>query len=388
MPRVYQRLTARKVATLAEPGFYADGGGLYLRIGPSGSKAWIYRFRHGGRRYDMGLGPVRLISLAQAREAALAAATDRLHGRNPMAEREAAKAQDQACPTFWAFAQEYIKEQTPGWRNPKHAQQWHNTLLTYAVPFIGGKRIDLIDTDDMLAVLRPIWASKTETASRVRGRVEKVLGAATVKKLRTGENPARWRGHLDLLLPKPTDVSKVAHFSALAVSDIPKFMAELRAASGAAARALEFTILTAARTGMVVGASPNEIDMDTSTWEVPAERMKSARPHLAPLPARAMALLDGRMDWPLLFPSSGDFTAMSENTMPAVLKRMGYGHVTVHGFRSTFKTWADEAGYPDDLSEAALAHVVNDKSKAAYKRGTMLERRREMMAAWAAFCGG
>lgn len=386
MPRIYQRLTARKVATLSEPGLYADGDGLYLQITKGGVKSWIYRFRHDGRRSDMGLGPLRAVSLAQAREAAATAAASRRAGINPLAERQRVQAADRDIPRFWPFAQAFIDEQTPGWTNPKHAQQWTNTLQTYAAPVIGEKRIDHIDTDDVLAVLQPIWASKTETANRVRQRMEKVLGAATVKRLRTGDNPARWRGHLDLLLPKPTDVAKVSHFNALPVSEIPAFIAALRTAGGSAARALEFTILAAARTGMTIGATPGEIDLGTSTWEVPAERMKSGRPHLVPLPARAIELLEGRMDWPLIFPSNGTFAPMSENAMLAVLKRIGYGHVTVHGFRSTFKTWADEAGYPDDLSEAALAHVVSDKAKAAYKRGTMLERRREMMAAWARFC--
>ena len=387
MPRIYQRLTARKVATLTEPGLYADGDGLYLQITKAGVKSWIYRFRHDGKRSEMGLGPLRSVGLAQAREAAAAAVAARRAGKNPLDERRRARDADNAAPRFWPLAQAYIAEQAAGWKNPKHVQQWTNTLETYAVPFIGGKRVDQIDTDDVLAVLRPIWSSKTETASRVRQRLEKILGAATVQKLRTGDNPARWKGHLDMLLPKPTDVSKVAHFNALPVSGMPAFMRALRGAAGSAARALEFTILTAARSGMVVGATPAELDTATSTWEVPADRMKSGRPHLAPVPVQAMALLEGRMEWPLLFPSSGTFAPMSENAMLAVLKRMGFGHVTVHGFRSTFKTWADEAGYPDDLSEAALAHVVKDKAKAAYKRGTMLERRREMMQAWSNFCG-
>lgn len=385
MPRIYQRLTARKVATLTEPGLYADGDGLYLQITKGGVKSWIYRFRHDGRRSDMGLGPLRSVSLAQARDAASAAASARRSGLNPLSERQAARAESQAVPKFWAYAQAYIEEQAPGWTNPKHVQQWTNTLKTYAVPVIGDKRIDRIDTDDMLAVLRPIWPTKTETASRVRQRIEKILGAATVQKLRSGDNPARWKGHLDMLLPKPTDVAKVSHFNALPVAEMPAFIAVLRSAGGSAARALEFTILTASRTGMAIGAMPSEIDLATATWEVPAERMKSGRPHLAPLPSRAIELLHGRMDWPLIFPSNGTFAPMSENAMLAVLKRTGYAHVTVHGFRSTFKTWADEAGYPDDLSEAALAHVVSDKAKAAYKRGTMLERRREMMQTWADF---
>lgn len=388
MPRIYQRLTARKVATLSEPGLYADGDGLYLQITKGGVKSWIYRFRHDGGRSDMGLGPLRAVSLAQAREAAATAAASRRAGINPLAERQRVQAADRDIPRFWPFAQAFIAEQAPGWTNPKHVQQWTNTLQTYAAPLIGNKRIDSIDTDDVLAVLQPIWASKTETANRVRQRIEKVLGAATVKRLRTGDNPARWKGHLDLLLPKPADVAKVSHFNALSVAEMPAFIAALRSAGGGAARALEFTILTAARTGMTIGATPGEMDLGTSTWEVPAERMKSGRPHLAPLPARAIELLEGRMDWPLIFPSNGTFAPMSENAMLAVLKRIGYAHVTVHGFRSTFKTWADEAGYPDDLSEAALAHVVSDKSKAAYKRGTMLERRREMMQAWANFCEG
>ena len=281
----------------------------------------------------------------------------------------------------------YIAERQAGWTNPKHAGQWTSTLQTYAKPVLGDLRVDRIETDHILAVLRPIWATKTETASRVRQRVEAVLDSLTVQKKRTGENPARWRGHLAMILPKPTAVTKVENFAALPYAELPPFMAALRSRPGEAARALEFTILTAARTGMTLGAVPEEIDLTARTWTVPGDRMKAKNEHTIPLPAPAIALARPRMERDLLFPNDLSNQPLSENAMLALLKRMGFGHVTVHGFRSTFKDWASETtDFPDDLSEAALAHKIRDKAKAAYKRGTMLEKRRKMMEAWATFC--
>ncbi|MEN4956996.1 site-specific integrase [Stenotrophomonas indicatrix] len=255
------------------------------------------------------------------------------------------------------------------------------------MPVLGDLRVDRIETEHVLAVLRPIWTTKTETASRVRQRVEAVLDSATVQKKRAGDNPARWRGHLAMILPKPTAVTKVENFAALPYAELPAFMTALRSRHGEAARALEFTILTAARTGMTLGAEPKEVDLAVGTWTVPSHRMKAKVEHTVPLSKPALALVKPRMDRALLFPNDLRNEPLSENAMQALLKRMGFGHITVHGFRSTFKDWASETTeFPDDLSEAALAHRIRDKAKAAYKRGSMIEKRRNLMTARAEYC--
>ncbi|PKH74092.1 integrase [Stenotrophomonas sp. Betaine-02u-21] len=382
------RLTARRVATITDPGYHADGAGLYLQVTASGAKSWVLRYRFEGRRPEMGLGPLHVIGLAEAREAAAAARTMIQAGTDPLADRRAASVVAAAIPTFWEAAEAYIQERRSGWSNPKHADQWTNTLEAYARPLLGNMRVDRIDTDHVLAVLRPIWTVKTETASRVRQRIEAVLDAATVQRKRSGENPARWKGHLAMILPRPTAVTKVENFAALPYAALPGFMAELRDRQGEAARALEFTILTAARTGMTLGAVPTELDISNGTWTVPGERMKAKVEHTVPLSKPALAIAEMRSSGKLLFPNDLSGEPLSENAMSALLKRMGFGHITVHGFRSTFKDWAGETTeFPDDLSEAALAHRIRDKAKAAYKRGTMLEKRRKMMEAWADYCG-
>jgi len=383
------KLTARKVTTISEKGYYSDGGGLYLQVTETGAKSWLFRYRFGAKRPEMGLGPTHTVSLAEARELAAIARRQVLAGIDPLAGRREAKAKAALISTFWDATLAHIKANKSGWKNAKHAAQWQNTLETYAKPIIGSRRVDRIETDDVLAVLNPIWHTKPETASRVRQRMESVIDSAIVKAKLRMENPARWKGHLEVLLPKPSKVKKVENFAALPYAELREFMDALRARRGEAARALEFTILTAARTGMTLGAKPREISADLTDWEIPGSRMKGGIQHVVPLPAAAIALIKPRMDRTLLFPTEGTTDKeLSENAMLAVLQRMDYGHVTVHGFRSTFKQWADEVGeYPDDLSEAALAHKVKDKAKAAYKRGTMLERRRKMMEAWATYCG-
>jgi len=327
-----------------------------------------------------------VIGLADARTAADAARKMVQAGQDPLAGRRAAAVATSSIPTFWEAAVAYIAERQAGWTNPKHAGQWTSTLETYAKPLLGELRVDRIETDHVLAVLRPIWTTKTETASRVRQRIEAVLDAVTVQKKRSGENPARWRGHLAMILPKPTAVKKVENFAALPYIELPSFMKALRSRHGEAARALEFTIFTAARTGMTLGAVAGEVDLVGGIWTVPSDRMKAKVEHTVPLSTPALALARPRMGRNLLFPNDVSDEPLSENAMLALLKRMGYGHITVHGFRSTFKDWASEAtDFPDDLSEAALAHRIRDKAKAAYKRGTMLEKRRKMMEAWSAF---
>ncbi len=383
------RLTARRVATVTEPGYHPDGGGLYLQVTASGAKSWVFRYRFEGKRPEMGLGPLQVTSLVDARGAADAARKMLQAGQDPLAGRRAAAMATSSIPTFWEAAIAYIAERQAGWTNPKHAGQWTSTLETYVKPVMGDVRVDRVETDHVLAVLRPIWATKTETASRVRQRIEAVLDAMTVQKKRAGENPARWRGHLAVILPKPSAVAKVENFAALPYLDLPAFMAALQSRHGEAARALEFTILTAARTGMTLGAKPIEVDLSTGTWTVPSIRMKAKVEHSIPLSHAALTLVRPRMGRDLLFPNDLSNEPLSENAMLALLKRMGYSHITVHGFRSTFKDWASETtDFHDDLSEAALAHQIRDKAKAAYKRGTMLEKRRRMMNAWANFATG
>lgn len=383
------RLTARRVATITEPGYHPDGGGLYLQVTASGSKSWVFRYRFEGKRPEMGLGPLHVIGLAEAREAAGAARKMVQARQDPLAGRRAATVATASIPTFWEAATAYIAEREAGWTNPKHAGQWTSTLETYAKPVLGHLRVDRIETEHVLAVLRPIWTTKTETASRVRQRIEAVLDAVTVQKKRSEDNPARWRGHLAVILPKPTAVTKVENFAALPYAELPTFMAALRSRHGEAARALEFTILTAARTGMTLGATPAEIDLVAGTWTVPSGRMKAKAEHVVPLSKAALAIVRRRMERDLLFPNYISNEPLSDNAMLALLKRMGFDHITVHGFRSTFKDWASETtDFTDDLSEAALVHTIRDKAKAAYKRGTMLEKRRKMMDAWESYAIG
>lgn len=382
MPRLHNRLNPRLVATLAEKGYHADGGGLYLKI--DASKRWVFRFTRAGKPREMGLGPVHTVSLAEARQAAREARQDMLAGADPIEKRAAQRAAQAAVQTFEKAAAAYIAEHKNGWRNAKHAEQWTSTLAAYAEPVIGAKPWDHVTTDDVLRILKPIWSTKTETATRVRQRIEAVLGAEIARSRRDLPNPARWRGHLDKLLPKPSSVSPVQHFPALHYSKLPDFMEDLREEQGTAARSLEFVILTAARSGMVLGATAAEIAGDV--WTVPSARMKTKRAHEIPLSKAAKALVT--VDTGLLFPHPISGNPLSENAMLALLERMKRTDITVHGFRSTFKGWADELGdFPDDLSEIALAHVIKDKSKAAYKREAQVEKRRTMMEAWAAYCG-
>ncbi|CAN7394699.1 integrase arm-type DNA-binding domain-containing protein [Pseudoxanthomonas sp. LjRoot143] len=385
MARALNRLNARQVATLTKTGYHADGGGLYLRVAPD-TKAWAFRFRRHGRLREMGLGPVHSLSLAQAREAAADARRVVLAGADPIESRKAARAAEAGIPTFEAAAAAYIAEHRGSWKNPKHADQWGNTLEAYAYPTLGRMRVDQIDTPDVLAVLKPIWSEKTETATRVRQRIEAVLDAAAANKQRNAENPARWRGNLAKLLPKPEKLKRVKHFPAMPFADLPNFLKLLRARPGNDARALEYLILTASRTGMVVTAHRDEIEGDT--WKVPAERMKAGREHVVPLVPAARALLKGQPEAGFIFPGGRGKPHLSTGAMDALLERMGFDQFTVHGFRSTFKDWAAETTtFPNIVSEAALAHTIGDKVEAAYRRGALLKKRRELMAAWAKFCG-
>lgn len=382
MARQLNRLSARTVAT-AKPGKYADGGGLWLQVTPTGAKSWVFRYSRAGTEHFMGLGAAHTVPLIDARQAALAARQALHAGLDPLEQRRAEAAKQASTPTFAEAAAAYIAEHRAGWRNPKHVDQWTNTLATYAAPFIGEKRVDAIDTADVLAVLQPIWQGKTETATRLRGRIESILDAAKVRGQRAGENPARWRGHLDKLLAAPRKIRTRTHFAAMPFADLPAFMATLRAQPGTAARALEFLILTASRTQPVRMAHWPEIRGEL--WHVPPEHMKGRRAHTVPLSAQALAVLEALpRRGAFIFP--GRSTQLSGNTLDKLLQVTLKQPFTVHGFRSTFKDWASETThFHNEVSEAALAHKIESDTEAAYRRGELLAKRRELMDAWAAF---
>lgn len=394
MPKKAKEMSAIEVRNLAQPGTHFVGGvaGLALRIKDTGAKSWVLRATIGSKRRDYGLGGFPDVPLAAAREAAREARMKIKAGIDPVEEtrkaRSALKASQAVALTFRRAGEAYIKAHSEGWRNEKHADQWTNTLATYAYPKIGDLLVQDVQLPQVLAVLEPIWTTKTETASRVRGRIEAVLDWATARGHREGLNPARWRGHLDKLLPKPSKVARVEHHTALPASEMPSFMAALRRQPGAGARALEFAILTAARSGEVRGATWQEIDLDTGVWLVPGDRMKAGREHRVPLSPEAVALLKalpkhGETDLVFVGAKGGQ---LSDMTLLAVVRRMKAPCVP-HGFRSTFRDWAAEhTNYPSEMAEMALAHTISDKVEAAYRRGDMFEKRRQMMADWAAFC--
>jgi integrase len=387
-------LSVRKIAAIRDAGYYGDGGGLYLRVTATGSKAWIFRYSLRGRRRDMGLGAVDLVSLADARRKAEDARKLVAAGRDPLdakIEESAAAAVEAAkAITFRAAAEAYIASHQAAWRNPKHAAQWTATLATYAWPVFGELPAAAIDTGLVMRVLEPIWSTKPETASRVRGRIESLLDWAKVRGYRGGENPARWKGHLQALLPAKAKVAKIEHHAALPYADMPAFMAALRVADGMAAKALRFTILTTARTGEVLGATWPEIDLTARLWTVPAERMKAGKEHRVPLSEPVMALLrdlyEVRQGEPV-FPGAIKGKGLSNMALLMALRRQGRGDLTAHGFRSTFRDWvAEQTNFPSEVAEMALAHTVGDKVEAAYRRGDLFEKRRHLAEAWGAFC--
>lgn len=394
MARKAKELGALEVSRLTTPGMHAVGkvAGLYLQVLESGGRSWILRIKVGDRRRDMGLGGYPDVTLAQAREKAQAKRELVSEGRDPISERQAArnalKVAQASSLTFKQSAAAYIAAHESSWRNLKHRNQWENTLETYAHPHFGDLQVRDIALPHILAALEPIWQTKTETATRVRGRIEQVLDWATARGYREGLNPARWRGHLDKLLAKPSKVSKTEHLQALPVADMGAFMTELRKHEGTGAKALEFAILTAARSGEVRGATWNEIDLKAGAWIIPAERMKAGREHRVPLSAAAVDLLKTLprvAGTDLVFPAPRG-GQLSDMTLTAVLRRMDAPAVP-HGFRSTFRDWAAErTNYPRDMAEMALAHAISDKVEAAYRRGDMFEKRRRMMDDWAAFC--
>jgi integrase len=394
------RLTALKLTRVKKkPGMYADGGGLYLQV-TSGGASWVLRYMLAGRARYMGLGPLALYGLADARTRALDAKRLRYDGIDPIEARKAARARaalDAAkAITFKDAAETYIGVHSAGWKGAKVKRLWEATLAAYAEPIVGTLPVQAIDTALVLKVLEPIWTNKPETAGRVRQRIEAILDWAKVRGYREGENPARWRGHLDVLLPARAKVRKVEHHAALPYPEIGSFMAALRQHEGTGARALELAILTAARTGETIGATWGEIDLDGKVWTIPAERMKAGKEHRVPLSARAVEIvkemreLAGEDALPdsFLFPGAKRCRPLSNMAFLMLLRRMGRDDLTAHGFRSTFRDWAAErTSYPGAVAEMALAHIVSDKVEAAYRRGDLFEKRRRLMDEWARYCG-
>jgi len=377
------KLTARKVET-AKPGKYSDGGNLYLIVSETGSRKWVLRFTWRGRPKEMGLGSAASVPLAEAREKAASARRKIAQGLNPIDERR----RDGGIPTFGEIADVVWEALSAGFRNEKHKAQWKSTLETYAAP-LRAMPVDTIATDDVLAVLKPIWATKAETASRVRGRIEKVLDAAKAKGFRDGENPARWRGHLDHLLPRPSKLAR-GHHAAMPYEEVNAFIAKLRKREATSALALELCILTAARSGEILGTRWPEIDLDKKIWTVPADRMKAGREHRVPLSPRAVAVLR-RLEkvkaGEFVFPGQARNKPLSNKAMEMILRRMEVQNATVRGFRSSFRDWAGNvSNFPREVTETALAHVIGDRAEQAYRRSDALEKRRKLMDAWAAYC--
>jgi len=397
MPRHLNRLTVRQIGTLPSGKLWADGGGLYLNL-RRGARGWVFVWRKGVARREMSLGSAENVSLAQARELAAAARAAVARGEDPIADRKAQRAPQQPArepalaPTFAAFAEDYIASVEAGWKSPVHRQQWRQSLRDHASA-ISEKPLDDITTDDLLVVLRPIWLTKPQTASRLRGRIEKILDAAKAKGLRSQElmNPAAWRGHLALLLPRQAKLTR-GHHAALPYGDMPTFWSSLATRPALAARCLQFTILTAARSGEALGATWGEIDLAAKIWTVPAVRMKAGAEHSVPLAESALQVLESvRPEHPkpsdLVFAVGG--AARSNMAMTMLLRRMGHGDVTVHGFRSSFRDWAGDAThFPREIVEQALAHTIGDEAERAYRRGTAIERRRVLMNTWADYLTG
>lgn len=396
MPRKLSNALTPLAVKNAKPGRHADGGGLHLLVKPSGARSWVYRFMLGGKSRDVGLGAAGQggMSLADARDEAAALRLKVKAGIDPLEERDREAAQALATAqaakvagiTFKDVAEAYIAANEESWRNPKHRQQWRNTLDTYVYPVIGDLSVSDVETAHVLKILEPIWKGKAETASRIRGRIETVLDSAKARGYRQGENPARWRGHLAQILPARTRLSR-GHHKAIAYEQIPAFVRALHKREAVAALALEFTILTAARSGEVIGATWAEVDLDKAIWTIPADRMKAAKEHRVPLSPRAVAILESlkSLGSDYLFPGAkgGKLSGMA---MAMLMRRMKVD-ATVHGFRSGFRDWAAECtGYAHEVAEMALAHTIENKVERAYRRGDLFDKRRRLMDDWATHC--
>jgi integrase len=397
MARNIQRLSALEVTRASTPGLYADGAGLYLRVGRGGAKSWAFRFMLNGKAREMGFGGLTKVSLADARKRAIEARSLLGEGRDPLAHREDESQQRVAAEkltaarsmTFDMCAEAYISAHEVSWRNEKHRQQWRNTLTTYVSPVFGSVPVQDIDIDLVMKAVESLWSKKTETARRVRGRIEIILDWAKVRGYRSGENPARWRGNLVHLLPARSKVRKVKHHAALPYTEMGGFMRDLREMEGTGAAALEFLILTVGRTGEVIGARWPELNLKSGVWVVPAERMKSGREHRVPLSPATIALVKRRPHAKdgYVFTARSPDAPLSNMALLMTLGRMNHGNITAHGFRSTFRDWAAErTSFPSEVVEMALAHVIEDKTEAAYRRGDLFDKRRQLMDAWAAYC--
>jgi integrase len=396
-------LTALSITRLREPGRYGDGGGLYLRVAEyilkdgrsARSKNWLFRFERHGRERQMGLGSINTLSLAEARAAARECRKALLEGRDPIEarrkSRHQAKLESARSVTFRQCAESYIKAHSIGWKNAAHAAQWPSTLASYVYPIIGNLPVAAIDTALVLKCVEPIWTEKPETAGRVRGRIETILDWAKARDYRAGDNPARWRGHLQNLLPHRSKLQRTRkHHAALPYTDAPAFMAELRARNDISSRALEFTVLTASRTSETIGAKWSEIDLAEKLWTVPAERIKGGRIHFVPLANRVVELLESlpRVEGcDFVFAGGRNRNApLSNMAMLELMRGMRPGFVP-HGFRSTFRDWAgDRTNYQRETIETALAHAVEDETEAAYRRSTAVDKRRRLMTDWARYC--
>ena len=394
MARKAQEMGPLAVSKLTTPGLHAVGGvaGLALQVSESGARSWVLRAMIAGRRRDMGLGGFPDVTLAGAREAARAARAKIKAGKDPIEEARQAKSELLASLaknlTFEQCATAYIAAHEPSWKSAKHRAQWQATLGTYAYPVFGSLLVRDVELPHVLEVLESIWRTKTETASRLRGRIELVLDWATARGYREGLNPARWKGHLSVLLPSPNKIAKEEHYQALPAGQMGTFMQVLREQAGMGAKALEFAVLTAARSGEIRGASWSEFDLEAGEWTIPAERMKAGREHRVPLSPRALEILRAQpriagSEWVFPAPRGG---LLSDMTLSAVLRRMKVAAVP-HGFRSTFRDWcAEHTNYPREVAEMALAHAIENKVEAAYRRGDLFEKRRRLMNEWADFC--
>ena len=400
MAKTLNRLSDRFVKTVAEAGRYADGGNLYLSVSPNGGRRWVFFYKLNGKQREAGLGSLRDVSLKEARGKAEAMRKVLAEGRDPIEARKTNEGP--TIPTFGAFADDLIDTIEEGFRNEKHRYQWKQTLGDSYCATIRAKRVDEITVEDVLRILQPLWLTKQETASRLRGRLERVLDAARARGLRSGENPARWKGNLKELLPARRKLQR-GHQPAMPHAEVPAFVGRLRERQATSALALEFLILTAARVGEVLGATWDEIDLDGKLWTLPAERMKAGRSHRVPLPPRAIDILEqmkvlhdaetdgatssaARLGSALVFPSTKKDRPLSNMAFSQLLDRMGETGFVPHGFRSSFRDWCGECtDFPREVAEAALAHVVGNTVEQAYRRGDALEKRRGLMTAWAQF---
>lgn len=403
MARVIGKLTALKVQRAKDKGLYADGGGLYLQVGAGGNKSWLFRFMRHGKAQAMGLGALHAVSLAEARGKAADGRKLLAAGMNPLDAKKDEQVQARLAiakgTTFEACAKAYIEAHKAGWRQERHAKQWDQALAKHAYPVIGKLPVQAIDTALVVKVLEPIWQKKTETAKRLRGRIESILDWAKVREYRQGENPARWRGHLENLLARPSKLIKVEHFAALPYTKVNAFLQSLEGQAGMGAEALKLVIYTACRSREVLEATWDEIDLTDKIWTIPAERMKTGKEHRVPLTPPVLAILrdmkreqerfsdDGTHPTSYIFPNAKGDAPLSNAVMLALLKRMNRKDITVHGFRSSFRDWAaEQTNFPREVAEAALAHALQSRVEAAYRRSDLFDKRRLLMEKWARYC--